>query len=206
MLKPLSLLCLFWSLPRLGDETPLLAKAGIAVTWTVRGWAVPGDTKTSHGAKASVRLPWMKGKGCFNLAGCSGLDLGSLCTTDIQNGKWGGCRMWSSNSQAEGWELRTEGRGHCEIKILGLVMRRRRERKIRKASAKDWAQDWWKHGHSGPQFDHLYTGDKSWIYMVQLVWEKHGSCKMISQCLTQSNCEVNADGIVIFIITIITQS
>ena len=178
MFLPLFLLCVLRHFPSLGDETRLLAKAGISVMWTVGGWAVPGDAKTSCGAKASGKLPWMKKKGWFNLAASSGLDLDSPCITDIQNGNWGGYRRWSSNSQAEGRENQDRERGHCEIKILGLVMRRKRERKIRKA--KDCTQGWWEHGkHSEPQFAHLYSGDKSWIYIMQLVWEKHDSCNVI---------------------------
>lgn len=41
--------------------------------------------------------------------------------------------MWLNDSQAEDSELRTESRGHDKIKIMGLVTRRRKERKIRKA-------------------------------------------------------------------------
>lgn len=50
------------------------------------------------------------------------MDLDSPCITDIQNGKWEVIGGGPVTARLRAGELRTE-RGHCEIKILSLVMR-----------------------------------------------------------------------------------
>lgn len=49
--------------------------------------------------------------------------------------------MWSDDSWAEARDPRTESRGHCEINILGLETRRKRQRKIREATETYSAED-----------------------------------------------------------------